>query len=58
MTNSELKQKSKARIIELLIEGRKKLYDDLVKIKNELEEVDNIIKDVLKDTKNAKQRRS
>lgn len=58
MTNSELKQKSKARIVELLLEGRKKLYKDLVKIKNELEEVDNIIKDVLKDTKNAKQRRS
>lgn len=58
MTNSELKQKSKARIVELLLEGRKRLYKDLVKIKNELEEVDNIIKDVLKDTKNAKQRRS
>lgn len=58
MINSELKEKSKARIIELLLEGRKKLYDDLVKIKNDLEEVDNIIKDVLKETKDAKQRRS
>ena len=48
MTIPELKEKSKARIVELLLESRKKLHDNLVKIKNDIQEIDNIIKDVLK----------
>lgn len=53
MTIPELKEKSKARIVELLLESRKKLHDNLVKIKNDIQEIDNIIKDVLKN-KNTK----